>query len=737
MTAPLLFPFVYREFDNAGLPAAGYHLWTYAAGGTVPKATYSDAAGTVPNTNPVVLDTTGSAVIRLGSGAYNLVLKDPTDTTTIKNADNYQSYLTSADIGTTIFPTTTAEAGTVTNNLYPYGNALRYGIVPNSSGAAAANTTALKALVSYGLHNTGWTGNLVFPNTTGADVYYFSNYIDFRPGIDVDLNWSTLNFTKAADGTDPNSGFVSAIRDFTIKNGYIVVNFTCANGGHGLMFGARGADGTYFVPMYDAAYLAATGCTMGNIRVNNVKVSSNNPGNRCIFMFGGLQDVSFENVWMDGASVADGCYYEFGWATDAGGVLANRQTSHAHNLSFKNIKATNLGTSAGMAALQCNGAYNWSVDGLKVITAACCVAAGFGESYFYNPWASVDDGQVNKRGVTVRNVVGKGIQGIGIGIVGANASAVASGYLAATINALATPAKWVAQTDLTSAIIDGFDMNGTANNNGIQVQGAQQLKISNGRVVGFQKGINTTDEATLYSIDNVQVIGSTGTTGITIGNASDVFTPARLSIGEIKNCFIAGGAGVGITVGASQYCLIKGNRIGNELIHDGVAETTQTTGVLATATALNVICDGNYVNTSGGAVAYQKTSGPGGCQIINPMGLATLTGAWQYGGSPVMATLAYSASMTPDCTQASEFIVNPSNGVAFTINAPLNPMTGMLLTLSIRNATGGALGAVTWNAVFKLAAWTQPANTFNRSITYKYDGTNWIQVSQTGVDIPN
>ena len=38
---------------NAGL------IYTYAAGGTTPKATYSDSAGLVPNANPIVLGADG------------------------------------------------------------------------------------------------------------------------------------------------------------------------------------------------------------------------------------------------------------------------------------------------------------------------------------------------------------------------------------------------------------------------------------------------------------------------------------------------------------------------------------------------------------------------------------------------------------------------------------------------------------------------------------------------------
>lgn len=97
----------------------------------------------------------------------------------------------------------------------------------------------------------------------------------------------------------------------------------------------------------------------------------------------------------------------------------------------------------------------------------------------------------------------------------------------------------------------------------------------------------------------------------------------------------------------------------------------------------------------------------------------------------------YSASMTIDASTGSEFDISDNNGTAFTINAPTNPVDGQRITVTLRNISGGALGAATWNAVFKMSAWTNPANGNSRSIDFRYDGTNWVQVAQTGVDVPN
>jgi hypothetical protein len=78
------------------------------------------------------------------------------------------------------------------------------------------------------------------------------------------------------------------------------------------------------------------------------------------------------------------------------------------------------------------------------------------------------------------------------------------------------------------------------------------------------------------------------------------------------------------------------------------------------------------------------------------------------------------------------------NGTALpdVIAAPLNPAGSQHMKVRVENRTGGALGGTTWNAVFKMAAWVDPPNTFNVQVEFYYDGTNWLEVSRTG-NIPN
>lgn len=68
-----------QAFDSGGDPLSGGKLFTYAAGTSTLKATYQDADEDAANTNPVILDTRGEAVVFLGEGDYKFVLKDSSD----------------------------------------------------------------------------------------------------------------------------------------------------------------------------------------------------------------------------------------------------------------------------------------------------------------------------------------------------------------------------------------------------------------------------------------------------------------------------------------------------------------------------------------------------------------------------------------------------------------------------------------------------------------------------------
>lgn len=248
MTNPVLALPIFRALDAAGVPLANGHLWTYAATTLTPKTTYNESGSA--NTNPVVLDTSGTASVRLGSGAYKLVLKDSTDTTTFWTVDNYSaSWLTQADIGGLLYPQTTAEIAasvTPTYYYYPsdegleqprrYGNTWsyrhdqhlfelylsKYGAVFNgSSDDGPAISDAFDAIHALGKQRKVImpSGGLTAKILSGFTLHCGGTGVDFN-GLTIDASAITSGnvITVAGAGSSPYSRYAAMLpfENFTL-----------------------------------------------------------------------------------------------------------------------------------------------------------------------------------------------------------------------------------------------------------------------------------------------------------------------------------------------------------------------------------------------------------------------------------------------------------------------------------------------------------------------------------------
>jgi hypothetical protein len=86
--ATSLAPILTQLFDDYGEVLAGGFIYTYEAGTDTPLATYTDLAGASANANPVELDASGRATVRVTDGvAYKFIVKD-SDGATIETIDN-------------------------------------------------------------------------------------------------------------------------------------------------------------------------------------------------------------------------------------------------------------------------------------------------------------------------------------------------------------------------------------------------------------------------------------------------------------------------------------------------------------------------------------------------------------------------------------------------------------------------------------------------------------------------
>jgi|ERR1017187_384487 hypothetical protein len=144
---------IFRAFDNStGSRLAGGLSYSYAANNTTPQNMYSDVACAVPNTNPVVLDTAGSAAVRLDpSLTYKFVLLNA-------NGDVQwtEDEYVPAPVPLPYYAINAAEIAlsvTPPNTQYPVGHAWRYLSAAQISDAQAFgfsldSTTALQNAIN-------------------------------------------------------------------------------------------------------------------------------------------------------------------------------------------------------------------------------------------------------------------------------------------------------------------------------------------------------------------------------------------------------------------------------------------------------------------------------------------------------------------------------------------------------------------------------------------------------------
>ncbi len=116
---------------------------------------------------------------------------------------------------------------------------------------------------------------------------------------------------------------------------------------------------------------------------------------------------------------------------------------------------------------------------------------------------------------------------------------------------------------------------------------------------------------------------------------------------------------------------------------------------------------------------------------------------WGFGAASQQAGLSRAVAagevVTIDLTIGNDFEISVESGRALTLSDPVNHdgTPGRRITLTLRNLTEATLAPTHWSAGYKLAAWSDPAAGNSRSITFRYDGRSWIEVSRTPADVPN
>jgi hypothetical protein len=269
----------WQFFDNLGIPLAGGLLYTYTAGTTTPQATYTSAAGTIANANPIVLDSAGrtpNQVWLTTGGAYKLVLQTST-AVTIGTYDNISGIndLTGITSGTSILRgdgaggignvtvgsglsyvgstlSTTGQSLPVSGGGYLYrdsiSSVLNYDAIIKRAALPVATTAQIGALRPDGTTITiGGTNNEIISAvsvtpTVSTGVLQFSLYYKVTSGSDTFTVPAGVTRLRATIGSGVYSNGVILI--FTVAAGFVTVTpgqtiaVTVASGGGNTSLGA-------------------------------------------------------------------------------------------------------------------------------------------------------------------------------------------------------------------------------------------------------------------------------------------------------------------------------------------------------------------------------------------------------------------------------------------------------------------------------------------------------------------
>lgn len=143
----------------------------------------------------------------------------------------------------------------------------------------------------------------------------------------------------------------------------------------------------------------------------------------------------------------------------------------------------------------------------------------------------------------------------------------------------------------------------------------------------------------------------------------------------------------------------------------------------------------NIVEWMGGAIFNGTLTATGA--ISSSAGIAA--GARITG---ILTTVTYGAAPVIDASLGNDFVMTITDAAAIVVAAPTNPPGAGItqdISFTVRNASGGAHGALTWNAVFKTqaTAFSAVANGFSRTVFFRWNGTNWVELVRTAADVAN
>jgi len=221
-------------FDANGNPLAGGKLYSYDAGTTTPRPTYTNYGGATPNANPVILDSRGEANVWLDTSLYKFKLTSATDVE-IWTVDNVGGAATLAQFaasgGSALVGFIQAGTGAVTRTAQAK---MRDVVSVKDFGAVgdgvADDTAAIHAAINAVLSRNGavyfpagkYRVTSGYTNSTNNSLVMFGEGLDYYASSAATSDGSCV----ILDSTDSNSFFYrqSAGSNLEVRD----MQFACA-----------------------------------------------------------------------------------------------------------------------------------------------------------------------------------------------------------------------------------------------------------------------------------------------------------------------------------------------------------------------------------------------------------------------------------------------------------------------------------------------------------------------------
>jgi hypothetical protein len=185
-TASIL-PQGYTQYlDSNGKPLSAGKVYNYIPSTTTPKTTWQDAAETIPNANPVILDAAGRAKI-LGDGSYRQIVKD-------RNGVTIWDAVTSSTGSGSSAPTATGD-GDLVGTIKPWAGMTAPNQYAFTYGQEVSRTTYAT------LYTAITSSQSVFCNSGSPTLNGLSDTTNFWIGMSVEVSCVAAGFSTIVSKT--------------------------------------------------------------------------------------------------------------------------------------------------------------------------------------------------------------------------------------------------------------------------------------------------------------------------------------------------------------------------------------------------------------------------------------------------------------------------------------------------------------------------------------------------------